>query len=305
MSMLTTSIIDNGQPRLNAALEANDEDAAEALLDNGADPNDVDEYDAQNALHMAASKGCRLPLFCRILDRIHDVNTCDHLRTTALMLASMGNHLEMVVALMKHPKIKLNKRDYRNNRTALHHAVYSNNPTIVTQLLSDKKINTFAKDKGNDNTPLQAAIVNGFDVCAGILRKHGAPEEWRSFHHLKMIHPCDSKLWLASTGTRVPKVSKGCVKILWEHGEPPARPHRASVGKPLDGRDLSESHYYDSESNLHRLPGYDSRTGTTKTPLQECMCEMKERKKLRKQAREKADEEAAEAWRTGRVEELS
>jgi ankyrin repeat protein len=140
---------------------------------------------------------------------IHDVNAGDHLRTTPLMLASKGNHLEMVDALMKHPEIQLNKRDYLNNRTALHHAVYSNNPIIVTQLLSNKETDTFAKDKKHDNTPLQAAIVQSASECADILREHGAPEEWRSYRDLKMIHPRNPKLWLASTGTRVPKVSKG------------------------------------------------------------------------------------------------
>jgi ankyrin repeat protein len=188
-------------------LEEKDEVAAKALLDEGADPNDVDKY-AQNALHMAASKGCSLLLFCRILDMIRDVNAGDYIQTTPLMLASMGNHLEMVVALMKHPEIQLNERDYSDKRTALHHAVYSKNPIIVTQLLSNKETDTGAKDKKHDNTPLQAAIVESASECEAILRKHDAPEEWRSFHDLRKIHPHNSKLWWASTGTRVPKVSK-------------------------------------------------------------------------------------------------
>ena len=40
---LTTYRNDNGKPPLVAALEAKDEDAAEALLDGGDDPNEVDE----------------------------------------------------------------------------------------------------------------------------------------------------------------------------------------------------------------------------------------------------------------------
>ena len=70
---LTTYRNGDGVPHLVAALRAKDEDAAEALLDGGDDPNEVDEY-GYNALHRAAEKGCRLPLFHRILGRIHNVN---------------------------------------------------------------------------------------------------------------------------------------------------------------------------------------------------------------------------------------
>eukprot|EP00505_MAST-04D_sp_SCG-Rhode-Island_P000814 Stramenopile-MAST_4_protein_814 len=53
---------------LCAALKAKDEDAAEALLDGGADPNEVDGK-GRNALHRAAEKGCRPPLLQRVLAR--------------------------------------------------------------------------------------------------------------------------------------------------------------------------------------------------------------------------------------------
>ena len=171
---LTTYRNDNGKPPLNAALEAKDEDAAEALLDGGDDPNEVDEH-GMNALYMAAWKGCRLPLFHRILGMIHNVNAVTSGGETALMKAAIWNHLDMVVSLMNHPGIDVNVQDSFNS-TALHWAVFNNRPAIVAQLVSDDRVDTSLKDKYN-NTPLKLAIVYGDAECVKILREHGAPEE--------------------------------------------------------------------------------------------------------------------------------
>ena len=171
---LTTYRNDNGKPPLNAALEAKDEDAAEALLDGGDDPNEADG-DGRNALHMAAWKGCRLPLFHRILGMIHNVNavTNNH-GMTALMYAQ--NNLDMVVPLMNHREIDVNVQD-RWNFTALHVAVDHNHPAMVAQLVSDDRVDTSLKDKYNNWTPLKYAIHWGRPECEKILREHGAPEE--------------------------------------------------------------------------------------------------------------------------------
>ena len=159
---------------LGAAIYAKDEDSAEALLDGRADPNEVDE-DGGNALHMAAWKGCRPPLFHRILGMIHNVNAGDNCGATALMLAAEFNQLDIVVSLMNHPGIDVNVQD-RSNWTALHYAVDNNRPAILAQLLSDDSIDTSLKDNYY-GTPLKNAIVKGRDECAKILREHGAPEE--------------------------------------------------------------------------------------------------------------------------------
>ena len=171
---LTTYRNDNGKPPLNAALEAKDEDAAEALLDGGDDPNEVDGH-GWNALHQAAQEGCRLPLFHRILGMIHNVNAGSDYGTTALMNAAWNNHLDMVVSLMNHPGIDVNVQN-RNNWTALHFAVSNNCTAILAQLVSDDRVDTSLKTKYN-RTPLKYAIDHGHDECAKILRKHGAPEE--------------------------------------------------------------------------------------------------------------------------------
>jgi ankyrin repeat protein len=161
---------------LSAALKAKDEDAAEALLDGGDDPNEVDGL-GRNALHMAAQEGCRLPLFHRILGMIHNVNavTTDMLGSTALVMAAYHNHLDMVVSLMNHRGIDVNVQNSFNN-TALHLAVSHNRPAIVAQLVSDDRVDTSRKHKYNE-TPLKYAIRCGRHECAKILREHGAPEK--------------------------------------------------------------------------------------------------------------------------------
>ena len=160
---------------LCAAIYAQDEESAEALLDGEADPNEVDS-NGLNALHMAAEKGCRLPLFHRILGMIHNVNAGDQYGDTALMYAARWNHLDMVVSLMNHPGIDLNVQDRWSNNTALHYAVLYNRPAIVAQLVSDDRVDTSLKTKYN-YTPLKWAIRIRHAECAKILREHGAPEE--------------------------------------------------------------------------------------------------------------------------------
>ena len=139
-------------------------------------PNEVDG-DGGNALHRAAWKGCRLPLFHRMLGVTQDVNaaTTSLPETTALMLAAGNNHLDMVTALMNHPGIDVNTQDH-NNCTALHYAVYNNRPAIVAQLLRDDRIDCSLKDKLN-RTPLKMAIDNEHHECVKLLRGHGAPED--------------------------------------------------------------------------------------------------------------------------------
>ena len=81
-----------------AALRAKDEDAAEALLDGGANPNEVDGR-GRNALHVAAEQGCRPPLLTKILDSIDDVNATDNDGDTALTVAIRNNQKDVIQIL--------------------------------------------------------------------------------------------------------------------------------------------------------------------------------------------------------------
>ena len=161
-------------PPLVVALEAKDEDAAEALLDGGDDPNEVDQY-GRNALYVAVWYGCRFPLFHRILDMIHNVNAVDINGITALIQAACCYRLDMVVSLMNHQGIDVNVQD-RWNLTALHCAILNTNLAILAQLLSDDRVDTSLKNSYNE-TPLKYAIRWDEVKCVKILREHGAPEE--------------------------------------------------------------------------------------------------------------------------------
>jgi ankyrin repeat protein len=158
---------------LGAAIYGKDEESAVALLDGGDDPNEVDGI-GWNALHIAAWKGCRPPLFQRVVARIHDVNTVTNGGETALMITTRNNQLDEVISLMNHPGIDVNVQN-RGKWTALHCAVFNNHPAIVSQLLSDDKMDASLKDRNNE-TALKKAIDWGRAECVTILRQHGAPE---------------------------------------------------------------------------------------------------------------------------------
>ena len=75
-----------------------------------------------------------------------------------------------------HPGIDLNVQGCpKGENTALHCAVFNNDPAIVSQLLSDDKMDASLKDRRN-RTALKMAIDWGHAECVTILRQHGAPE---------------------------------------------------------------------------------------------------------------------------------
>ena len=139
---------------LIAAIRENDQDAVEVFLRNGADANEVDDND-YNALHEATRKGCSIPIFNLILEKIDDVNAGELEGWTALMFAAYYNHLVMVTTLINHPGIDLNARNFAQN-TALHFAASKNHIAIVRKLLSDERIDTTLKNNNSD-TPLDVA----------------------------------------------------------------------------------------------------------------------------------------------------
>jgi len=129
---------------LNVALFDFDEDLAEQLLENGANPNEVG-LDGKNALHVAVSNVTDLALFERILDRIDDINAVDHRGNTALILASYRGYVELVERMMDIVGINVNIQQ-QFGWTALHTAVRRNRVSTVRQLLRSDNINTDIRD---------------------------------------------------------------------------------------------------------------------------------------------------------------
>jgi len=162
---------DHGPP-LNAALRDQDEESAVALLDGGVNPNEVDGS-GDNALHIAAGKGCRPSVLKIILNRIEDVNAKNNVGNTPLMTAAIRNQLDVVTSLMNTPAVNLNEGGIL---TALHGAVYRNHPRIVAQLLLDSSIDCSLKDC-RKQTPLKVAMIRNYVEIIKMLRDHGAPEE--------------------------------------------------------------------------------------------------------------------------------
>ena len=164
-------------PLLSAAIYASSEKSAVALLNAGADPNEVNR-NGYNALHWAAAKGCRPHFFRRLLDRIDDVNAANRYGVTALMCAAEGDQLDILKIILGAPGIDVNVQD-NSQDTVLHWAVKNNHPNIVAALLEDGRVDLSIK--GYDNkTPLGLAMAeteNTDPEIEQILRQHGAPEE--------------------------------------------------------------------------------------------------------------------------------
>ena len=163
-------------PPLSAAIYAEDKRSTKALLDNDADPNDIDE-NGRTALHIAAWKGCSPHALRKILDQVNHVNAKDNDRWTALMLAARFNQLEVVIALMNTPGIDLNaKGGPLNDGTALHQAVLQSHPDIVAQLRADSRADLNVRDRWH-RTPGEIAVMSGHGEIRQMFLQHGAPEE--------------------------------------------------------------------------------------------------------------------------------
>ena len=161
------------EPPLNAALKAHDEDAIDALLAGGEDPNKINQY-GQNALHIAAKEGCSSHLFGRILALILNKNAVAAGGTTALMFAAMYGRLKMVQTIL-HSRtlfsgpVDLNVQD-ENGRTALHHAVNTEAIEVVHELLlrltpaSQSQIDITLKDSDGETALAVAIDIGNSDI---------------------------------------------------------------------------------------------------------------------------------------------
>lgn len=124
----------------------------------------------KNALHTAASVGCSLQLFDRILSFTMDVNAVDSSGYTALMIATYKNRPHFVRSLVQDNRVDPNIVNNRRN-TALHMAVRGGYLKIVRELLNLDNIDTEIVGYGN-LTPWELASTLQLTFIAIEFEKH-------------------------------------------------------------------------------------------------------------------------------------
>ena len=104
-----------------------------------------------------------------------DVNQKDKDGYTALYLASLFGHIDVVNLLLQHPNLKINQQTKRGN-TALHIASYNGHTEIAKSLLNHSDIDVNIKNN-DGNTPLHKASKNGKTDIVKLLLAHPSINE--------------------------------------------------------------------------------------------------------------------------------
>lgn len=138
------------------------------MLQNGADPNEVDEI-GQNALHVAVLDAIDFPLFKMILKKIKDINKQDEDGRTAFSLAMEVSTVEKVRELLKVPDIDVNLQDF-NGSTPLMFAAEMENKDIISELLKRSDIDVTLRDN-DGTTALDIATRNGFTYLIRLINE--------------------------------------------------------------------------------------------------------------------------------------
>jgi uncharacterized protein len=103
-----------------------------------------------------------------------DVNVRDERGATALIIASMNGHAEVVTALLKKKGVKINAKDSAYGMTALMWASDNGYAEIVKALLANKSVKVNVKCDYNDVTALMAASIHGYTEIVSALLARGA-----------------------------------------------------------------------------------------------------------------------------------
>jgi ankyrin repeat protein len=144
-------------------------DVVSALLDGGCSPNARGKSDA-TPLDTAALKG-NLEIVRALIEHGADVGARNSYGATPLHDAAVAGHRD-VVALLLDNKANLEAREEESGATALYDAASMGRVDVVELLLA-RGANAKTPNKAGV-TPLRAAVVNGFDQVAAVLRAHGA-----------------------------------------------------------------------------------------------------------------------------------
>ena len=101
-----------------------------------------------------------------------DLNTTET-GTSPLIAAVMGNHMDIVNRLLKHPAINVNKTD-KESWSALHHACFQNRTQAVEAIINTRGVNMNLAEQVTGKTPLMVAVMGeSYDVLASLVATAG------------------------------------------------------------------------------------------------------------------------------------
>eukprot|EP00092_Neocalanus_flemingeri_P067376 GFUD01082228.1.p1 GENE.GFUD01082228.1~~GFUD01082228.1.p1 ORF type:complete len:237 (-),score=42.24 GFUD01082228.1:171-830(-) len=99
---------------------------------------------------------------------------------TALILASLNNHIQVVECLLAQPQIDVNKQDHLGRTDLMRASYYCNLSTVVERLLALPQISVNQTDT-NGNTALILASYNNSEEVVKLLVAHpGIQTGWRN-----------------------------------------------------------------------------------------------------------------------------
>lgn len=126
------TVTDSGIPLLHVAILANRYEVAEALLQQGANPNLKDQY-GQPPILLAAERNSASPFIDLLISNGAQVNVSDRHGASPLMYAARANNTEAVSVLLN-ASADPNHRDMEGD-TVIMYAVFSANEALVLSLI--------------------------------------------------------------------------------------------------------------------------------------------------------------------------
>lgn len=170
--------------RLGDLVKRDDKDKLLAIL------HDKDrkpcQKDINNALLTAAELG-RNSMLLELLDAGANINVVDSSGCPPVLLAALNNHVETVRTLLEHPKCSSTLRVDLRKRTALHHAVATNNMELL-ELLLEKGADVNAISECNETPLLVAISYNHQDMIKRLLREPSVKLSMENIHGRTVLH---------------------------------------------------------------------------------------------------------------------
>jgi ankyrin repeat protein len=156
--------------KLMSAIEANDQQAVERLLNSGYSVNEVDQKSKNWPVIIAAFKG-RTEILELLLKANADLTVLDPgMHATALHAAAYAGHLKEIEMLIKYG-ISIDQKGPFNGYTALHDAVSQGHVETARALLAGGSDQTIKNNSGQ--TALDMAHSNKDQMMVMLLKEMG------------------------------------------------------------------------------------------------------------------------------------